>query len=79
MPLDEGIAEAVHILREFGIETIESCEGGVGHPFYEPTIRVAGGPGEGFRAYGVAMILAASRNEWRKPNSAWMRRNSGVA
>jgi len=55
MPLDAGIADAVHILREFGIETIESCEGGAGHPFHEPTIRVAGGPGEGFRAYGVAV------------------------
>ncbi|AXI50416.1 hypothetical protein [Sulfitobacter sp. SK025] len=55
MPLDEGIADAVHILRAAGIETIESCEGGEGHPFHEPTIRLCGGPGEGFRAYGVAV------------------------
>jgi len=54
MPLDEGIADAVHALREAGIETIESCQGGEGHPFPEPTVRIVGGPGEGFRAYGVA-------------------------
>lgn len=55
MPLDAGIEVAVHALRKEGIETIESCEGGEGHPFFAPTVRVAGGPGEGFRAYGVAV------------------------
>lgn len=55
MPLDAGIARAVHILRYAGIETIESCEGGTGHPFHEPTVRICGGPGEGFRAFGVAV------------------------
>lgn len=55
MPMDEGIARAVHILREAGIETFESCEGGEGHPFFEPTIRFSGNPGEGFRAYAVAV------------------------
>lgn len=57
MPLDEGIAEAVHILREAGVETIESCEGGEGHAFPEPTIRFAGNPGEGARAYSVAITF----------------------
>ncbi|MGR3464255.1 hypothetical protein [Limimaricola sp.] len=55
MPLDVGIERAVHVLREEGVETIESCEGGDGHPFHEPTVRLAGGPGEGFRAFGIAM------------------------
>lgn len=55
MPLDEGIAQIVHILRADGIETIESCQGGDGHPFHVPTVRVCGGPGEGFRTYGVAV------------------------
>lgn len=54
MPLDEGIAKAVHVLREAGIETTESCQGGDGHVFPEPTVRFCGGPGEGFRAYAVA-------------------------
>lgn len=33
MPLDEGIAYAVHVLRGGGIETYESCEGGPGHVY----------------------------------------------
>lgn len=55
MPLDAGIAQAVHILRAGGIETYESCEGGDGHAFPEPTVRFFGGPGEGFRAYAIAV------------------------
>ncbi len=37
MPLDEGIAFDFHVLRGAGIETMEYCEGGDGHPFKEPT------------------------------------------
>lgn len=40
--LDEGIKEAVRILIDNGIETFESCEGGKGHAFPEPTIRFEG-------------------------------------
>jgi len=29
--LDTGIRKAVEILRKHGIETFESCEGGLGH------------------------------------------------
>jgi hypothetical protein len=38
-----------------GIETFESCEGGTGHSFPEPTVRFEGGPGEGLRAMAVAL------------------------
>jgi hypothetical protein len=55
MPLDVGIAEAVHILRESGIETSESCEGGPGHVFAEPTIRFDGPPCEGYKAVAIAL------------------------
>lgn len=55
MALDEGIAEAVHILRAAGIETYESCEGGEGHVFPEPTIRFLGDHSEGFRAFAAAL------------------------
>ncbi len=55
MPMDAGIACAVHILREAGIETYESCEGGTGHVFPEPTIRFLGGRGEGFKALAIAI------------------------
>ena len=54
MPLDAGIREYVLALRSGGIETFESCEGGEGHAFTEPTIRFHGGVGEGFRAFAVA-------------------------
>ena len=37
--LDPGIERAVNLLREARVETFESCEGGAGHAFPEPTIR----------------------------------------
>lgn len=55
MPLDAGIAPYVHILREAGIETYESCEGGDGHVFTKPTTRFHGGRGTGFKAIAVAI------------------------
>jgi hypothetical protein len=53
--LDAGISEFVRVLREHGIETFESCEGGKGHAFLEPTIRLYGQHEEGFRALAVAL------------------------
>jgi hypothetical protein len=41
-PLDEGIREFVVILIANGVETFESCEGGRGHCYAEPTIRFRG-------------------------------------
>jgi hypothetical protein len=55
MPLDAGIEQAVHALRAARIETYESCEGGPGHVFPEPTIRFSGQPSEGYRAVAVAL------------------------
>ena len=56
--LDPGIAEAVRILQEHGVETHQSCEGGEGHSYSEPTVAFSGGSGmgEGFRALGIALI-----------------------
>ena len=54
LPLDAGIREYVLALREGGIETFESCQGGPGHAFPEPTVRFHGGMAEGFRAFAVA-------------------------
>lgn len=56
-PLDHGIAGAVETLRRAGIETFESCEGGCGHAYPQPTVRFHGTRAEGFRA------LAAAENE----------------
>lgn len=54
MPLDKGIAPFVDILLREGVETYESCQGGPGHVFPEPTIRFHGGYAEGFRVYAIA-------------------------
>ena len=53
--LDPGIRRHVTILRANGIETFESCQGGDGHSFPEPTVRFHGNSYEGHRAFAVAM------------------------
>jgi hypothetical protein len=55
MDLDPGIRHAVLVLRAGGIETFESCEGGAGHAFPDPTVKFQGSPWEGYRALAVAM------------------------
>lgn len=52
--LDSGIASYVLSLRADGVETFESCEGGNGHSYTEPTIRFHGNLSEGFRALAAA-------------------------
>jgi hypothetical protein len=53
--LDAGIEREVRILAAHGVETFESCEGGAGHPFPEPTIRFHGTKAAGFHAMYVAI------------------------
>jgi hypothetical protein len=53
--LDPGIANEVRILQKNGVETCESCQGGNGHPYPEPTIRFHGDKSEGLRALGIAL------------------------
>lgn len=53
-PLDPGIKEAVDALREYGVETYESCEGGPGHSYPKPTVRFHGQQEEGYRAFAAA-------------------------
>lgn len=55
LPLDPGIRHAVLVLRAGGIETFESCEGGPGHAFPDPTIKFDGSSWAGYRAFAVAM------------------------
>ena len=55
-PLDPGIVEAVRVLREAGVETYESCEGGEGHSYPEPTVRFYGGRYAGWQALAAAQI-----------------------
>jgi len=53
--VDKGIAQEVRVLWENGVETFESCEGGPGHAFPEPTVRFHGDRSEGFRALAIAL------------------------
>ena len=65
-PLDPGVKRYVEILVKGGIETFESCEGGKGHSFPEPTIRFHGGRGQGFRALAIAHEHALPVSELRR-------------
>jgi hypothetical protein len=55
LDLDPGIRPYVEVLRAAGIETFESCEGGDGHSYAEPTVRFHGQREQGFRALAVAL------------------------
>jgi hypothetical protein len=54
-PLDPGIKDAVETLCAANVETFESCEGGPGHAYPEPTVRFHGNKAEGLRALAVAL------------------------
>lgn len=68
MQLDPGIKRPVEILRECGVETFESCEGGPGHAFADPTIRFHGPPEAGWRALALCLAygfpVLALRRVW---------------
>ncbi len=67
--LDPGIAETVHALRRCGVPTYESCQGGPGHTFPEPTVRFSGGREQGVQVLGLALQLRlpvrALKRVWR--------------
>lgn len=77
--IDKGILDRVKLLRENGVETFESCEGGNGHAYFEPTIRFHGERAEGFRALSVAMTYRLEVRELKRvwvindgePTGAW--------
>lgn len=62
-PLDGGIRSYVEILVSAGIETYESCQGGDGHAFAEPTVRFHGGSSAGFHALAIAIQHALPVSE----------------
>ena len=64
--MDPGIREAVKILIENGIETIQSCQGGAGHAYPEPTVEFTGSFGAGFRALAIAMEHGLQASELRR-------------
>ena len=64
--LDGGIRQVVETLVANGVETFESCEGGKGHAFHEPTVRFHGNHAEGFRVLSVALQHGLSVCELRR-------------
>lgn len=64
--LDAGITRHVEVLRSAGIETFESCQGGTGHAYHEPTVRFHGERSEGFRALAAAMQSGLAVSELRR-------------
>jgi hypothetical protein len=71
--IDPEIARAVSILQQGGVETFESCQGGPGHAFPEPTVRFYGTPAAGPRALAVCMDhglpVSALRRVWYIENN----------
>lgn len=78
-PLDDGIRYAVEVLNAAGVETFESCEGGQGHAYPEPTVRFHGNQAEGLRALSAAMAadlpVSDLRRVWpildQEPTGPW--------
>jgi hypothetical protein len=64
--VDAGIRRQVKVLFDNGVETFESCEGGRGHSFLEPTVRFSGSQAEGFRALGIALQNGLKVRELRR-------------
>jgi hypothetical protein len=69
LPLDRWIGYAVKVLRDAGIDTYESCQGGPGHAFPDATIRFTGPRETGLRAVAAALECGlpvyALRRFWR--------------
>lgn len=65
-PLDAGISDLVICLVSKGIETCESCQGGTGHSYPEPTVRLLGGIAEGYKAVSFALEEGFAVSELRR-------------
>jgi hypothetical protein len=56
----------VKVLRDGGVETYESCQGGTGHSYVEPAVRFFGGHQAGYQAVGVAMTFGLPIRDLRR-------------
>lgn len=63
---DEGIKLALTVLIGNGVETYQSCQGGAGHSYPEPTVEFHGDLPEGFRALSVALTYGLHVDELRR-------------
>ena len=53
--MDPLIAPIVLVLREYGIDTVQSCQGGEGHSYSRPTVEFRGHSDQGYKAVHIAM------------------------
>jgi hypothetical protein len=65
-PLDMGIVRAVRVLREADLATVESCEGGPGHAYPEPSVKFRGDPAEAWKAVSALMSYGLPIDELRQ-------------
>lgn len=66
LAIDELIRPAVDLLRKYGIETIESCQGGEGHACLEPMVRFTGDEIDIIRAMDICIAHGMYVSEGRK-------------
>lgn len=64
--VDPLILPAVKILNEYGFKTFESCQGGEGHCFPEPTVRFEGSEFDLLRAYEVCEFFGLHVSDVRR-------------
>ncbi len=64
--IDRGVRDAVALLLRLGVETYESCEGGKGHAYPEPTIAFHGGPYAGWQALSICLAHGLPVSELRR-------------
>lgn len=60
--LEPKIAPVVHTLREWGIDTLYSCEGGDGHACSTPTVEFKGDEQQAFQA--LALVYRMGYRVW---------------
>jgi hypothetical protein len=66
--IDRGIRREVEVLDLAGVETFESCQGGDGHSYPEPTVRFHGTAAAGWHALAV---LVAHGMPVRRLSRTW--------
>lgn len=64
--LDPGIRDAVILLNKYGFHTFESCQGGNGHCYPEPTVRFFGEEFDLIRAYEICSIHGLNISDTRR-------------
>lgn len=64
--LDEAIKPIVLLLQQHGVETFESCQGGIGHCFPDPTVRFYGDKYEGLRVAHICLQNALPIQQIRR-------------